>query len=365
MSKAKETKKTAKKTDGKTFTVKTPDVVVKKPSAVDRIKGFTKSAAEYMDAKRRKKMKRIFWWTIFAAFVAVFFVFAFLVIKLFPGTWIAGVAEQNIKNVLNFPKFFENNLENIFRSISTIILIVAIVMIIMFALRLASKGSNRRKTVLSMFGSFIKYLGAIIGVMVVLGIWGVNATTLLASAGVIGIIIGFGAQSLVSDILSGVFIVFENNFAVGDIITFNGFRGEVVEIGIRTTKIKNFGGDINVINNSEIRNFINMTKHRSLAICDVTIEYGEDLERVEKIIRASIIAIAESIHAITDGPHYWGVAEFSDRGTVLRIVAKCDETARLQTTRDLNRAIKLLFDKNKIKIAVPQVGVKTTTKPTK
>lgn len=101
------------------------------------------------------------------------------------------------------------------------------------------------------------------------------------------LIVGLGAQPLIEDIIAGLFIVFEELFDVGDIIVIDGFRGTVKEIGIRTTQIEDAGGDIKVVNNSDIRTLIDMTSQLSLAICEVDIEHGETLERVEVVIKTT------------------------------------------------------------------------------
>jgi len=185
---------------------------------------------------------------------------------------------------------------------------------------------------------------------------------LVAGLGIIALVIGLGAQSLISDVLAGLFIVFENNFCIGDIVTVEDFRGEVCDIGIRTTRLKSHLGDLKIINNSQIRVLVNMSRHSSFAICEVTISYTEDLERVEKILSANLDKIGKKLPAITETPAYLGAAEFTSRGVLLKLKARCVESDRLQLVRDFNKEIKLLLDKNKIKIAVEQVELKAPTK---
>ena len=333
-----------------------------KTSISVRVSEISKSAADYLNTKKAKRVKRVIFWSVFCTFVLLFFVFAFLAKYIFgPTHKVTQVAEENILDIFNIYKFFTGSFDTVLRTASAVIIVLAFIYGILLVLRILSRGSSRRKTVLSMIGSFVKYFGFIIMFGWVLAIWGVNLTTILAGAGVIGIVIGLGAQSLISDILSGVFIVFENNLQVGDIITFNNFRGEVIDIGIRTTKTKSGIGDVNIINNSELRNFVNMSKHRSLAICEITIKYGENLKKVENILCESLPKIAEKLPGISEGPDYKGVSEFSDRGVVLRIMFKCIESERFQLLRDVNRELKLVFDAHKIKIAVPQVELVKST----
>lgn len=117
------------------------------------------------------------------------------------------------------------------------------------------------------------------------------------------------------------------------------------------------GGDIKVVNNSDIRTLVNMTSQLSLAISEVDVEYGESLERVEVVIRDNLAAIADNIPDIVEGPYYMGVSKLGSSGVTLRFTAKCPEMQKFQVERDLNRQIKLLFDKYGINIPFTQVVV--------
>ena len=215
---------------------------------------------------------------------------------------------------------------------------------------LSSVLGARGETVCRLLGSFVKYATIIGMVYYCLMLVGVDATTLLASAGILSIAISFGAKELVSDILSGLFIIFEGEFRVGDIIMVGDWRGTVVEIGVRTTKVEDGAQNIKVIRNSDISNVINMTKETSYASCDVGIEYGESLERVENILAKELPNIRKRLPAIIDGPFYKGVVSLGDNSVNIRIMVQCAEKNRIQLERDLNREMKLLFDKYDISI---------------
>ena len=306
-----------------------------------------------------KNKKRTFFAFGFIAFVVLFFAFGLVARFIFgPNSPITKIAEDNILAVINVVHLVDNYIDVIVKSLSTIFLSITIIVLLLLIMKVVGSGSNRRKTIARLMASFVKYIGALVMVMIVLATMGVDAGTLLASVGILGIVIGLGAQSLISDILAGLFIVFENCFQVGDIVTFNTFRGEVVDIGLRTTRMKDILGDVMVVNNSELRIYINQSQHSSFAVCDITIEYGENIEKVEKIIQSNIQEIANKLKTITEGPMYRGVAGFSERGVVLKIVARCDEENKIQLNRDLAREMKLLFDKHKIKIAVPKLELK-------
>ena len=216
---------------------------------------------------------------------------------------------------------------------------------------------SRGETVCRLLGSFIKYATIIGMVYYCLALLGVDTTTLLASAGILSIAISLGAKELVSDILSGLFIIFEGEFRVGDIITVGSWRGTVVEIGVRTTKVMDGSQNIKVIRNSNVSDVVNMTKKISVTSVDVGIDYDESLERVESILAKELPKMREDIPAIIAGPFYKGVVALGDSSVNIRIAVQCAESNRAQVERDLNRAVKLLFDHYGIGIPFPQVVV--------
>lgn len=149
---------------------------------------------------------------------------------------------------------------------------------------ISSMLGTRSETIGHLLLSVLKYGGAIGVFFYCLYLIGVDSTSLLASAGILSLVIGLGAQSLIKDILAGIFIVFEGEFRVGDIVTIDGYRGKVMDIGLRTTKIMGIDGNIKIYNNSEISGVLNMTQATSFAMCQINIEYGQDIEYVEEVL---------------------------------------------------------------------------------
>ncbi len=217
--------------------------------------------------------------------------------------------------------------------------------------------SNRGTTIVRLVNSFVKYIVAIIALLLILNAWGVDAAALWASAGILSLIIGLGAQSLISDIIAGVFIVFEGDFQVGDIVIIDGWRGTVDEIGIRTTKIIDWQGNIKILNNSAISSIINQTKELSVTTCVVSIAYQESIPQVELVIQNNLDRLKAAIPEIIDGPYYKGVDKLNDSSVDLLFVATVKESDYYVVQRALNREIKILFDENGINIPFPQVTV--------
>ena len=228
-------------------------------------------------------------------------------------------------------------------------------------LKSLAKPLKKGKAIVDIVCSLIKYVAVLVLLFFVLRAFGVDTTAILAGIGILGLVVGLGAQPLIADILAGLFIVFEGVFDVGDIIVYGGFRGTVKEIGIRTTQIVDTSGNVKIVNNSSLKEVINMTDQLSLAVCDIGIEYGESLERVEAILKAHLEEIKAAIPDIKEGPFYKGVAELGDSAVVIRFAAQCEEGARYQVERDMNRQFKLLFDKNNINIPFPQIVLNQPT----
>lgn len=255
---------------------------------------------------------------------------------------------------------------NIFALTGSIMIICVVSVIAMTSrkvLGLLSKTFGARgETVCRLLSSFVKYISVLVMLYYCLALFGVDTATLLASAGILSLVVGLGAKELIADILAGLFIIFEGEFRVGDIVTVADWRGTVVEIGIRTTKIKDASNNIKIISNSAVSGVINMTRQSSFASCDVGIEYGESLEKVENILQKELPNIKKRVPSIQEGPFYKGVVALADSSVNIRIVAQCSESDRIQLGRDLNREMKILFEKYDINIPFPQVVLNEPTK---
>ncbi|MFH5882292.1 mechanosensitive ion channel family protein [Liberiplasma polymorphum] len=348
-----------------------------KPSRNNK-KQITRSKSIKTPIKAHKAPKRKFKKTssnpIIVFIIVVTLVIVGITADLFYSETVVGsLVADTIGKFFNLMNFFENYYIVLLESITIIIFVWVLSKILALVIRVFFRGSQRNRTVGVIFSGVIRYILVLIAIFLILSAWGVEAPTLLAGAGILGLAISFGAQSLIEDILSGLFIVSEKQFSIGDVIEIDGFRGKVIEMSIRTTKFESIMGDTKIMNNSDIRGAINTSSNLSPAICDIAISYSENIEKVEKIIYANLDVIREKLVDIINGPYYRGVQELSDSSVVLRIVGFVHEDKKLQTIRDLNREMKILFDKNNIKIPFPQIVVhyedfvkktsSTTTKP--
>ncbi len=191
-----------------------------------------------------------------------------------------------------------------------------------------------------------------------LNLLGADILTVIASLGILALVIGFGAQSLIEDIFAGLFILFEGRFYVGDIISVDGFRGTVKNIGIVSTQIVDAGGNNRIINNSDIRVLTNLSEVTSLAVSVVSIAYGADLVAAEKVITDMLEKLPERYpDYFPKVPRYVGVENLSESSVDLKVIADVDESNIYAARRVLNRELKLALDAGGIEIPFPQVVV--------
>ncbi|MGN1052128.1 MAG: mechanosensitive ion channel family protein [Candidatus Scatosoma sp.] len=242
-------------------------------------------------------------------------------------------------------------------SLINILLILSIAKILRTLFRLRFKKSDRTKTVVSLLDGFVKYGAAIAVIIYVLKACGVNTEALIASIGILALIIGLGAQSLIADIIAGMFIIFENEFNTGEIISIDGFRGEVIEIGIRTTKLLDAAGNIKIMNHSDIKNVVNLSREPSLAAVDVDFPYDVPIEYIEKLFDEKFAGLKDKIPGIITGPFYKGVSEYKDSNVTVKIVATCKETDRFQVQRDLLREYRAIITAEGIDISYPHIVI--------
>ncbi len=243
------------------------------------------------------------------------------------------------------------------RSVQIVTIALLVAMLLKAVMSKLFLHSKRGITIAKLINSFLSWIIGIVAVLLILSAWGVDTGTLLASAGILSLVIGLGAQSLIADIIAGLFIVVEGEYQVGDIVIIDDWRGTVQEIGIRTTKIVDAGGNVKIINNSEVKTVVNQTQELSVAKAYIGIEYGESIPRVELVIRDNLEKIKERIPAIVEGPFYKGVNALSASSVDLLFLATCKEEDIYQVQRDLNRELKIMFDENDINVPFPQVVV--------
>ncbi|MBU1143345.1 MAG: mechanosensitive ion channel family protein [Firmicutes bacterium] len=312
--------------------------------------------------KNMNEKKKLF---IVGGIVLVFILIGSLASIIFPGTTFALIIENSIGKFFNIVDFVKNHYVTILESLTIVIFVWVLNKVLQFLILVLTNKKNRSMTLGKLFGSIVRYLSFIVAVFLILSAWGVQTPTLLAGAGILGLAISFGAQSLIEDIFAGLFIIFEKQFVVGDIIQIGSHRGIVKEIGIRITKVEDLNGDVLIINNSDVRGAINTSTNPSVSMCMISIEYGSDLKKIEKVIMENLESIKKSIPEIIEGPFYDGLESLADSSIVIRVSAKTDELYKNRVKRALNREMILLFEKNNINIPFPQLVIHQEDKGSK
>ena len=249
--------------------------------------------------------------------------------------------------------------------ISLIVIIAGIVVkigkkvianIFMIREKSALRTSERRETtMLKLLNNILSYVVYFIAIMTILSVLEFDVKALLAGAGILGLAVGFGAQSLVKDIITGFFIIFEDQFAVGDYVRVNTFEGTVEEIGLRTTKIKGINGEINIIPNGNILEVTNFSIYNSVAVVDIGIAYEGDVDEAERVIRNMLERLPERYEDLMSTPQLLGVQSLGPSEVVLRITAETAPMRHFYMARELRKELKNTLDKHGIEIPFPRM----------
>ena len=270
-----------------------------------------------------------------------------------------GFGTEVFENAGGFGKSLKLSWTTFLNVVIAVAALVAINCLLQLLLEFLKKGSNRSKTMSTVISSLVRYTVVIVGFCWVLRIMGVNISTIVASLGIAALVIGFGAESLIADVVTGFFFLFENQFNVGDIIEVDGFRGTVESIEIRTTSVKDAGGNVKIINNSNLTNVINRSKQGSVAVSTIGVSYSTDLDALEKKMPKILEEIKASNPIFVGEVAYLGVEELADSAVVLKFKADVTENNIFAGRRALNKELKCAFDREGINIPFPQIDVHT------
>lgn len=211
---------------------------------------------------------------------------------------------------------------------------------------------KKRTTITRLFKNIAKYMIIIIAFLVILSLYGVNVKGMIAGLGVTATIIGLALQDTFKDIINGINIILENYFIVGDIVEYNNFTGEVIEFGLKSTKIKNFSGEVLSISNRNILEIKNLSTKEQQVKINIPLPYEQKVEDMEKLITKKIIPKIAKINNVNSlSVEYLGVNEMAENSINYLIVFKCKRDQQFQAKRDANKII--LTELEKVKISVP------------
>lgn len=207
--------------------------------------------------------------------------------------------------------------------------------------------------------STLVFIGAAtVAVVTILGVWGVPLGPLIASLSVVGLAIGIGAQDLVKDVIAGIFVLVEDQYAVGDVVELAGVSGTVDEIRLRTTVLQDLDGSIHHVPNGAVRVSTNLTYEYSRVVVDLSVAYEESVDQALDAIgdvAAQLAGDAEWSASIIDDPQVLGVDALDDSGVVIRVLFTTDPEMRWKVKREFLRRVKNGLDEAGIEIPYPHV----------
>lgn len=214
---------------------------------------------------------------------------------------------------------------------------------------------RRENTLLKLLENILVYVVYFAAIIAILSAFSIDITGILAGAGVLGLAVGFGAQSLVKDVISGFFIIFEDQFAVGDYVQIGAALGTIQEIGLRTTKLSAYGGEIYIIPNGNITEVVNYSINNSLAIVDIRIAYETDIQRAEELIEQFLDSLTVGYDELISKPTLIGVQDLAASEIVLRVTAETQPVMQWAFARKFRKDLKLFLDQNDIEIPYPRL----------
>lgn len=219
-----------------------------------------------------------------------------------------------------------------------------------------SKGYNKRKsTVVGLINNIIKYIIAIIVIIAILNVYGVNTDKIIASLGIASVVVGLAFQDIIKDLLAGIFIVFDNAYAVGDWVTVDGFKGEVISMGLKTTKIRAYTGEVMILANSTFSKVVNYNLSSPKIFIEIPFSYDVKIEKMEELLSNVLVELKKDKDVKSF--QLLGIESFDDGYIHYAIEVDCVVSTQFRIKRLLLKKLKMTFDENDIDIPYNKLGV--------
>lgn len=228
----------------------------------------------------------------------------------------------------------------------------------MFKLRVKVVDEKRNLTLMQLIVNIVKYFLYTIAILMILEVYEVDTKSLIASLGVLSLVVGLALQDTLKDFVSGITIILENQFSVGDIVTISNFKGEVVSLGLKTTKLKSFDGQLFIIANRNIVEVINHSLANSLAIVDLPISYEENLEKLEKILNTACERLSNELNYLKGKVEVLGINSYDTANLLYRITVETEAGKHFEIQRIIRKEIYEELKKNDIHIPYSKMVVK-------
>lgn len=214
---------------------------------------------------------------------------------------------------------------------------------------------GKKKTIVNLVNNIVKAIIIIISILIILEIYGIDTKSLVASFGVVGLVVGLALQDLLKDLIVGMSIIFEGQFSIGDVVEINGFKGEVVPSNLRVTRLKSFTGEIKIIANRNITEVINYTASKTNLVMDIDVAYESDVDKVKDVLDSLCSRLKEE-YKLKEFDCL-GIQELSSSSIRFRLVAKTNYMDQFEISRNIRKEVVKEFAKNKITIPYNQVVV--------
>lgn len=227
-----------------------------------------------------------------------------------------------------------------------------------FIIKSGKVNKKKQETLISVINNIVKYFIMIIALLMILDIFGIDTKTLITSLGVVGLVAGLAVQDLLKDIISGMSIIFENQFYVGDTVEINGFKGEVIHLGLKTTQLKSYTGEVKIISNRNIIEVTNYNLANSLAIVDFQVAYEDNNDKVEKVLNNLCKRLTKELANIKGEVKLLGITNLASSGVEYRITVETISLQNHEIQRIILKEIKLELEKNGITIPYQQLVVR-------
>ena len=216
---------------------------------------------------------------------------------------------------------------------------------------------KKRKTIIELVSNFAKYFVFVIAAIIILQTYGIDTASIIAGLGVASAVIGLAFQDTLKDFISGVTIILENYYIVGDIIKYKDFTGEVSSLGLKSTKIKNANGEILTLANRNVSEIINLSQTKATILMTIPIAYEEPISKVEKALSKALEEIIKLPNIDIKNTSYLGVDALADSSVNYLIKISCVQEKKWEVKRASLKIIKNILDQEKIKIPYPQIEV--------
>ena len=224
-----------------------------------------------------------------------------------------------------------------------------------FAVHKSKENEKKRRTIANLISNVVVIFILVVALTLILQVFGIDTASFVASLGVFSLVIGLALQDLLKDLFSGIMIILEGQYNIGDWVEVNGFKGEVIASSLRTTKLKAYTGEIKIIANRQINELINYSLEKTTVIVDISVAYDADIEKVKKVIDDLFKRLKSEGKATN--MELLGMQSMDESALIFRIITSANHPDKLPVTRMINEEVYKEFKLNNIEIPYKQVVV--------